>query len=139
MSKSSSVRVRPNRLNLEETQQLFDFLQGTVPDGYHISADDVPRLTANQAWTAIWYLGNLYKQVNDYIERCEVCGDLYNSESGGMCLDFGSAPYHFCDSCQYSDQYAEKLKQCPNEFHKNPIADEVCPECLELHEETVKD
>jgi hypothetical protein len=123
------------RLNLEETVELFGFLQGNVPEGYTIPDDRIPQLTADQAWTVVWYLGNLYKEVNDEIERCDVCGTIFDSASDGMCLDFGDSPYHFCDSCEWSDEYAEKLKQCPNDFHKAPVDGETCPQCCEMYEE----
>ncbi len=94
--------------DIEQTQELFDYLQGTVPDGYKIPADHVPSLTPDQAWTAVWFLQNLDWQPVDIIERCNVCGDLYNSEAEGDCLDYGDLPYLFCDGCMAGDEYAEK-------------------------------
>jgi len=58
----------------------------------------VPQLTADQAWTVIWYLGNQYWQVPDFIERCDVCGDLFDSEQEGGYHEEGP-PYHYCDTC----------------------------------------
>ncbi len=94
--------------NLERTEELFDFLQGAVPEGYQIALDHVPKLTEEQAWTVIWYLGNLYWQVKDHIKRCAVCGDLYDTEDGGDCLDYGKRPYHFCDECVGGAEYEKK-------------------------------
>jgi len=94
--------------DLERTQELYDFLQGTVPKEYRIPESEMPKLTADQAWTVVWYLGNLYWQVKDYIERCDVCGDLYNSESEGTCLDYGDAPYYFCDDCEWGEEAEQK-------------------------------
>jgi len=96
---------------LERTQELFDFLQGAVPEGYKIKKSHVPKLTAEQASTAVWYLQNLYWQPPDHIERCDVCGDLFNSHSEGDCLDYGSGPYHFCGSCCDGQEYAKKNKR----------------------------
>lgn len=96
------------RSDLEHMQELFGFLQGVVPEGYRIPRAHVPKLTPDQAWTVCWYLGNQYHQLSDYISRCDVCGDLYDSNSEGDCLDFGKAPYHFCDSCVGGEQYASK-------------------------------
>lgn len=97
------------------TQELFDFLQGTIPKGHEIVPENVPYLTPDQAWTVIWYLGNKYWQVTDRIKRCDVCGDLYDTHSEGDCLDYGEAPYHFCDSCMYSDEYDTKKVSDPDE------------------------
>ena len=93
---------------LERVEELFAFLQGTAPDGYRIAPEPMPKLTEEQAWMVIWYLGNLYWQVPDHIERCEVCGILFDTHEQGTCLDYGDHPYHFCDSCTYSDEYKAK-------------------------------
>lgn len=99
---------------LHQTEELFSFLQGTSPDGYKIQRGHMPKLTPDQAWTVIWYLGNLYWQVPDYIERCCGCGDLYNSEGGGCCLDYGKAPYHFCEQCRDCEGYVQKMRRNPD-------------------------
>ena len=101
------------RSALDRTEELFRFLQGTLLEGYRIPADDIPRLTDDQAWTVIWFLGNQYWQVTDYIERCEVCGCLYDSKSEGAYLDYGEAPYHFCDDCIYTTEYECKAANDP--------------------------
>lgn len=96
--------------DLLKTEELFDFLQGTIPEGYSINRKAIPRLTPDQAWTVIWYLGEQHWEVTDYIERCDVCGFLYNSEAEGGCLDYGKAPCNFCDQCMASDEYNRKAK-----------------------------
>ena len=93
---------------LQKTEELFDFLQGKLPGGYKIPRKDRPKLTPDQAWTVIWYLGNQYWKVTDHIERCEICGALFDTWSEGDCLDYGNKPYHFCGSCIDSDEYAKK-------------------------------
>ena len=94
--------------DLAKTQELFAFLQGTVPEGTIIAPGHVPNLTPDQAWTVVWFLGNQYWQVTDRIDRCEVCGDLYNSACGGETLDFGNAPYSFCETCREGDVAKKK-------------------------------
>lgn len=73
-----------------------------------------PHLTANQAWTVIWWLGNKYWQVTDRVERCNVCGALYHSWEEGDCLDYGKAPYNFCDNCMQTDTWLKKAKRNPD-------------------------
>jgi len=99
----------------EKTEELFAFLQGTIPDGYKIPEEHVSHLTPYQAWTVIWYLQNLYWQPSDRIERCGVCGGLYDTHSEGDCLDYGGAPYHFCEDCMASNEYATKAKEQNND------------------------
>ena len=87
------------RDDLERVQEIFDFLQGTMPASVRIKDKaEIPNLTADQAWIVIWFLGNEYYQVPDKIERCNVCGDLYNTESGGG-HDEEGPPYNFCEDC----------------------------------------
>lgn len=97
-----------NDQDLKFTQELYDFLQGNQPQGYKVKRSTMPKLSPDQAWTVIWYLGNQYWQVTDRVERCEVCGELFHTWQSGTCLDFGKAPYHFCDSCMMSDEYEKK-------------------------------
>lgn len=99
-----------HRDHLDRTQEIFDFLQGKVPESVRIPKADRPTLTPEQAWTVIWFLGNAYYEVPDFIERCEICGDLFDSNKGGSCLDFGKPPYHFCGDCDNGQAYADKLK-----------------------------
>lgn len=96
--------------DLELSEKLFAFLQGIDLCECKIAPDRVPRLTPDQAWTVIWHLGNLYWQPKDFIERCDVCGSLFNTHRGGECLDYGDAPHHFCDSCMDTDEYDNKRR-----------------------------
>jgi hypothetical protein len=99
---------------LEQTQEIFDFLQGKIPDGYKIPRKKIPKLNAEQAWTVLWYLQNLYWQPTDSIERCDVCEQLYNTWAEGSCLDYGKAPYSFCNNCINSAEYVKKMRRNPD-------------------------
>lgn len=102
------MSAEENEKDLKKTEELFEFLQGNDPAGFKISRRCMPQLTPEQAWTVIWYLGNLYWQVTDQVERCDVCGDLFHTWNSGCCLDYGNPPYHFCDSCMESEAFAKK-------------------------------
>lgn len=104
--------------DLERTEELFAFLQGTLPEGYKVPKKDRPKLTADQAWTVIWYLGNLYWQVTDRIERCGVCGSLYHTHREGDCLDYGKPPCFFCGNCMASEEYRRKAADKRNPDHE---------------------
>lgn len=109
--------------DLDRTQELFDFLQGVIPDGYKIRRSHIPKLTPEQAWTVIWYLGNLYWEPSDQIERCDICGDLYDSRGEGSCLDYGRGPYFFCDNCCNGPEYDRKRKSKLNPDKEQRNAD----------------
>lgn len=111
--------------DLDRTEELYDFLQGKCPDGYKLARGHMPKLTEKQAWTVIWYLGNQYWQVPDFIGKCCVCGRLYDSERSGDCLDFGKAPYHFCDCCMDGDAYAKKRSSKLNPHNAGGMAREL--------------
>lgn len=100
--------------DLENSEELFEFLQGNIPSGYHLAAESIPRLTPEQAWTVIWYLQNKYWQVPDHIERCDICGNLYDSWREGETLDFGKPPHFVCDGCTFSYEATEKRNTLTN-------------------------
>lgn len=104
MSSTKNEEKQPDPL--EKTEELFNFLQGVVPSGYSVLHP--PNLSADQAWTVLWFIQNQYFQFPDHIERCDVCGRLYNSDAEGDVLDYGEPPHSFCDSCTYSPIYATK-------------------------------
>ena len=97
--------------DLEVAQELFEFLQGKIPDGCKIAESAVPKLTPDQAYTVLWWLGSGYIQISDYINRCDICGDLYDSNDSGWCFDFGKSPIFFCDACENTPEFAKKYKK----------------------------
>lgn len=101
------------RMTIDQVKELRQFLMGDIPDGFIIPEDAIPKLTPSQAWTVIWHLGNLYMGVGDNVSRCDVCGDLFDSESDGSILDFGDSPYSFCGGCEFSEEFSEKLEKAP--------------------------
>ncbi len=105
-----------NEKDLERTRELYEFLQGTMPECITVRKENRPNLTPEQAWTVVWYLGNQYWQVTDRVEKCEVCGDLYHSWEEGDVLDYGKAPYHFCGNCVDGDEYAAKEARKPKDL-----------------------
>lgn len=97
-----------NDKDLENTRELFTFLQGTAPEGYVIEPSHMPKLTPDQAWTVVWYLGNKYWQPTDAVERCDVCGELYHSWCEGETIDCAPPPIFFCGNCREGHEAVEK-------------------------------
>ena len=96
--------------DLENTRELFAFLQGTVPEGHVIEQSHVPHLTPDQAATVIWYLGNKYWQVTDHVERCDVCGEWYNTWCEGATIDCAPPPIYFCGNCCEGEEAQRKRR-----------------------------
>lgn len=105
--------------DMERANELFAFLQGNSPKDCVIKRSHMPKLTPDQAWTVIWYLGNEYWRVPDYIERCCLCGELYDSNREGACLDYGKPPYHFCEQCQDGEKFVSKMRRNPDKRVKD--------------------
>ena len=64
---------------------LDDFLQGVkLPDGVTC---EMPSLSTDQATTVLWFLQVEMRCLPDNIERCTVCGELYDTDCGGIDLD----------------------------------------------------
>ena len=86
--------------DMERLEKFFSFLQGDVPPHVQMSDDTTPKLTPDQAWSVVWFLQEVYHALPAKFERCDRCGDLFDSYRGG---DYdGEGPlYHFCggDSC----------------------------------------
>ncbi len=51
-------------------------------------------------------LGEPLLATTDEVERCDMCGDLYHTSQEGHCLDYGKAPYFFCDCCRRAMNFA---------------------------------
>lgn len=97
--------------DVELTEALFEFLQGRFPEEkFRIAEANIPRLTPEQAETVIWYLGNLYWQVTDHVERCEVCGDWYNTWSEGETNDHAPGPIFVCGNCVDSEEAVKQRR-----------------------------
>lgn len=94
-------------ITLEQTQELFDFLQGNfMPEGWTIKPK--PRLTRNQAWSVIYYLQERLRILPDHYEKCrrnKCDSDLFNSESEGC-------PANYCEIC--GCQKRSKNYNCDN-------------------------
>lgn len=95
----SNQKNKPD--DVDRVRELFSFLQGTVPPGYHVQDERVPQLTADQAWAVVWYVQELHWQVPDSIERCDLCGELFDSDAEGGYTDDGPQHDFCCGACDH--------------------------------------
>lgn len=69
--------------DIEKVQEFYAFLKGTCPDKITLGDGHQPTLTDDQAFSIIWYLQEHLSVFPDQIEKCSICGDLYDSYSEG--------------------------------------------------------
>ena len=72
--------------NRDKVDELFQYLMdNTIPEGIHVPSR--PKLSVNKAWSLIWFLQEQTHCLPDNIEKCDRCGDLYDTDSEGYYLD----------------------------------------------------
>jgi hypothetical protein len=87
--------------------EFYLFLQTGEAD--KIKVYHKPMLSKDQAFTIIWYLQEHFPLLPDNIEQCDVCKDLYNSNSTGIYSEEGNEHGHnFCGSCDYLAPYDDE-------------------------------
>lgn len=90
---------RKNWSHTQWVDEFYRFLQGGCPNGMEIGTHSQPRLSQKKAFTIIWYLQEHLRVLPDHIERCDTCGELYDSHSAGIYWE--SRGKFFCDGCSY--------------------------------------
>lgn len=97
----------PNKeVTLQQTQEFFDFLQGTVPESIHLGRGEKLRLTRKQAFNVIWYLQERLGIIPSRYEMCHRRGcdsDLFDTYGEGC-----SALW--CDDC--ASRYCPRDGRC---------------------------
>lgn len=64
---------------------LYRYLKGEeLPDGVTCKT---PKLDSKAAFSVIWFLQEIMHCLPENIERCDICGDLYDTDSEGYRLD----------------------------------------------------
>ena len=72
--------------NRDKVDELFKYLTDEqIPTGVMVRSR--PTLSSNKAWNLIWFLQEVTRCLPDTIERCDICGELYDSDSQGFRLD----------------------------------------------------
>ena len=83
--------------DLEWITEFYKWLQGekseTLTWGFK------PRLADKKAFEIIWYLQEQFSLFPDTIERCDICGDLFDRTNDGIYWE--SKKKFYCGGCQY--------------------------------------
>jgi hypothetical protein len=85
--------------DLEWLQEFYEFLQGKQPETIRLGKGYAPKLKQKKAFAIIWYLQEHFPVFPDQIERCDVCGELFDSHSEGIYWE--SKGKNFCGGCDY--------------------------------------
>jgi hypothetical protein len=80
----------------ERLVEFYKFLQGKVPN--NIVIKHPPKLSGRMAFSIIWFLQERTGVFSDTIERCQSCGDLFDSAIEGKIKDT-TRPSFKCDNC----------------------------------------
>ncbi len=64
---------------------LYKYLMGIeLPEGV---CCQMPRLSANKAFSVIWFLQEIMRCLPDNIEQCDGCKELFDTDSSGIHID----------------------------------------------------
>jgi len=76
----------------DQIEQLYEFLQGKVPDGLTMKCP--PKLSKQMAFKIIYYLQEELEVLPDNYERCLSCGCIYDADQEGSFNKGTHCDYH---------------------------------------------
>lgn len=86
--------------DLDKIDEFYRFLTGDeMPEGIFLGRGHKPKMSEKKAFAIIWYLQEHLSILPDHIERCDECGQLFDTWSSGLYWE--SKGKHFCNSCSY--------------------------------------
>ena len=94
------LRNNDNRTDsdIEKVREFYRFLTGEkMPEKISMRRGHAPKMTEKKAFAIIWYLQEHLSIFPDTIERCSVCGELFDSYSEG--IYWQTKGKHYCDVC----------------------------------------
>ncbi len=85
--------------DLQWITEFYNFLQGNIPKNIHFVRGHKPKMTAKKAMAIIWYLQEHFSILPDYIEQCDSCNNLFDSDSEGIYWE--TKGKHYCGGCDH--------------------------------------
>lgn len=86
--------------DLEKINEFYRFLTGEeMPEKITMARGHKPKMSEKKAFAIIWYLQEHLSILPDHIERCDVCGELYDKHSSGIYWETKGKNY--CGACDY--------------------------------------
>jgi len=92
-------KVRKEWDSEEWIKEFYEFLQGKKIDGIQTPSHCTPKLTEKKAYTVIWYLQEHLRILPSNIERCNNCGELFDSDGEGIYWE--TKGNHYCGGCDH--------------------------------------
>lgn len=83
--------------DLQWIKEFYEFLQGTQPDSISLVRGHAPKMTQKKAFSIIWYLQEHFPVFPCSIERCDNCGELFDTDSEG--LHWETKGKNYCGAC----------------------------------------
>lgn len=100
--KPGNVELDKKRCNwtaLEWINEFYQFLQGDIPEEIDLHEGSNIKLSAEDAFSTIWYLQEHMPVLPDNIEQCGICGDIYDSYRDGLYCEENWT--HYCGACMH--------------------------------------
>lgn len=86
--------------DLEKTNEFYRFLTGEeMPEKISMTRGHKPKMSEKKAFAIIWYLQEHLSILPDHIERCDICGELYDEYSSG--IHWETKGKNYCGACDY--------------------------------------
>jgi hypothetical protein len=96
----------------------------------------MPKLSQEIAWEVIWVLQEHLRIIPDHIERCDSCGDLFDTWCEGKYSELEGKMY--CGGC-LDESETTLCEYCGHEVWREKSWDEeereyLCEDCKEKHD-----
>jgi formylmethanofuran dehydrogenase subunit E len=86
--------------DIEKVREFYRFLTGEeTPEKISIVKGYKPKMSEKKAFSIIWYLQEHLSIFPDNIERCDICGELFDTNSEGIYWETKGKNY--CGACDY--------------------------------------
>lgn len=84
--------------DIEKVREFYRFLTGEeTPETILLTRGHAPKMSEKKAFSIIWFLQEHLSVFPDSIERCDVCGELFDYSSDGIYWE--TKGKHYCSSC----------------------------------------
>lgn len=134
MSSDNEIKLLKNNdkrsdTDIEWIDEFYRFLQGDMPESIMLGKGNKPKMSQKKAYAIIWYLQEHFPLLPDHIERCDFCGELFDSWSSGWYDE--KKGKHYCSSCDIYIQDGHDIRcyKCDKCEHEQDTYTKKCKSC----------